>query len=103
MAQIVSVTQAKQRLLELARRNEELGESFVLVRDAKPVSALVPFEEYEALLETLDILESEPDISAKLKRAKVEIQRGEYEVWTRPTKKPKRGPVKAGGRAKRSK
>lgn len=81
MAQIVSISKAKQKLLELARRNEELGESFILVKDGTPISALLPFEEYEALLETLDILEQEPDILAKLQAAEKGIRSGKGRVW----------------------
>ena len=87
MPQLITITKAKQKLLELARRNEELGESFVILKDGNPVSALVPFEEYEALLETLDILETEPDILKKLKAAEKEIASGTYGVWKRNVKK----------------
>lgn len=83
MAKIISITQAKQRLLELARRNTELGESFVVVKDSVPVSALIPFDEYEAMLETLDILESEPDILKKLKKSEKEMSRGKFTLWKR--------------------
>ena len=68
MAQLISITEAKQRFLELARRGQELGESFVILKDSEPVSALIPFDEYESILETLDILEDDPDILKKLKR-----------------------------------
>ena len=82
MAKIISITEAKQKLLELARRNQELGESFVLIKDSSPVSALIPFEEYESLLETLDILEQEPDILKKLKAAEEEIRAGQGTAWS---------------------
>ncbi len=81
MPQLVTITKAKQKLLELARRNQELGESFVILKDGIPVSALLPFDEYEALLETLDILESDPDILRKLKAAEKEVSAGKYTVW----------------------
>lgn len=81
MAQLIPISKAKQRLLELARRGEERSESFILLRDGVPVSALVPFDEYESLLETLDILEQEPDILAKLRRAEREIKAGKGAVW----------------------
>lgn len=81
MAQMISVSKAKQKLLELARRSEEPGESFILIKDGEPISALLPFDEYESLLETLDILEDDPDILAKLKRAKKEMEKGKYSVW----------------------
>ncbi|MBI4237849.1 MAG: type II toxin-antitoxin system Phd/YefM family antitoxin [Deltaproteobacteria bacterium] len=81
MAQLLPITKAKQRFLELARRNQELGESFIILKDGEPVSALLPFEEYEALLETLDILATEPGIVRHLKRAEREIAAGRSVVW----------------------
>jgi len=83
MAQLISVTEAKNKLPELTRRNQRLGESFVIVKNSNPVSALIPFEEYESFLETLDILETEPDIVKKLKKAESEIKAGKYERWKR--------------------
>lgn len=81
MAQLCTITKAKQQLLALARRNQQLGESFILLKDGEPVSALIPFEEYESLLETLDILETEPDILKKLKKAEKEIAAGKFKIW----------------------
>lgn len=81
MAQMISVSKAKQKLLELARRSHDLGESFILLKDGEPVSAILPFDEYESLLETLDILEDDPEILSRLKRAEKEIKRGKYAVW----------------------
>lgn len=81
MAQLISVSKAKQRLLELARRSHDLGESFILLKDGEPMSAMLPFDEYESLFETLDILEDDPDILSKLKRAEKEMKRGKYAIW----------------------
>ena len=81
MSQIISITEAKQKFLALARRNKELGESFIIVKDSEPISALIPFEAYESLLETLDIIESEPNIVSKLEAAKREIKKGQYKIW----------------------
>lgn len=81
MAQMISVSKAKQRLLELARRSHELGESYILPKDGEPMSAIVPFDEYESLLETLDILEDAPDILSKLKKTGKEMKRGKCALW----------------------
>ena len=81
MAQLISITKAKQHFLELARRNAELGESFVVLKDSEPVSVLMPIDEYEALMETLDIIEAEPNILIKLKKAEREIAKGKYVKW----------------------
>ncbi len=83
MAQLLPITKAKQKFLELARRNQELGESFIILKDGEPISALLPFDEYEALLETLDILETEPDIVKKLRRAEKDVAAGKYVTWKR--------------------
>ncbi len=83
MAQMIAISKAKQQLLDLARRSAELGESFIFLKDGEPVSAMVPFDEYESLLETLDILEDEPDIAAKLAHTKAEMKKGKYTVWKR--------------------
>ena len=90
MPQLLTITKAKQQLLELARRMEELGESFIILKDGHPISALLPFDEYEAILETLDILESEPDILKKLKHAEKKIAQGHYKLWNKTTQKTKR-------------
>lgn len=81
MAQLISITQAKQKLLLLARRSKELGESFIILKDSEPISALLPFDEYESLLETLNILETEPDILQKLKATEKEMRKGRYVTW----------------------
>ena len=86
MAQLLTISKAKQQLLELARRNQQLGESFIILKDGEPVSALLPFDEYESILETLDILETEPDILKKLKKAQKEIAAGHYKVWKKKEK-----------------
>jgi len=86
MAQLISITQAKNKLPELARRLQNMGESFVIVKDSEPIGALIPIEEYESMLETLDILETEPDILKKLKKAEAEIKAGKFTVW-KPGKK----------------
>lgn len=81
MAQLITISKAKQKLLDLARRNQDMGESFIILKDGEPVSALMPFDEYESLLETLDILETEPDILKKLKKTEKEMAAGHYKIW----------------------
>ena len=81
MTKRVSIARAQRKLAALEIRNTPLRESFVIVKDSEPVGALIPMEEYESFLETLDILETEPDIVKKLKKAEAEIKAGKYKVW----------------------
>ena len=57
--EILSVTKAKAKLLDLTRKVQEDGRAYILTRDGEPVSALVPIEDYESLLETMEVLADE--------------------------------------------
>ncbi|PYV14572.1 MAG: hypothetical protein DMG07_11675 [Acidobacteria bacterium] len=85
---ILSVSSAKARLLELTRKVNEEGKAYLLTKDGEPVSALVPVEDYEALLETHDILvdhKTMKDLAAALddeKRSRL-WKRDQSGKWTR--------------------
>jgi prevent-host-death family protein len=49
---IISISKAKARLLEIARKVNEEGDAYLLTKNGAPYGVLVPLEEYEALLET---------------------------------------------------
>lgn len=80
---ILSVTQAKIKLLELTRSMEEEGRSFVLTKNGMAVGALVPIEDYEALVETFDILEN-PSLMKKIRRALKQEKEGS--LWKKGSK-----------------
>ena len=50
------LSQAKAKLTKLLTEVEELGERFVITRSGRPVGVLLSHEEYQGLLETLEIL-----------------------------------------------
>src|SRR5205823_973678 len=52
----VTVTQAKNNLLELLREAEQTGQSFQITRKGRPAGVLVSADEWESLIETVDIL-----------------------------------------------
>ncbi len=77
---IISVSKAKATLLELARKTNEEGEAYLLTKDGEPISALVPLEDYESLLETADVLADEKTLS-DLERALEDERKGR--IWKR--------------------
>ena len=81
---ILSVTQAKVKLLELTRSMEEEGRSFILTKNGMAVGALVPIEDYEALVETFDILEN-PSLMRKIRRALKQEKEGG--LWRKGSKR----------------
>ncbi len=63
----VPLSQAKARLSSLMRRVKEEHASYAITHRGKPEGVLLSVEEYEALLETVEIL-SDRDLMAKLAR-----------------------------------
>ncbi|MFH1177473.1 MAG: type II toxin-antitoxin system Phd/YefM family antitoxin [Acidobacteriota bacterium] len=52
----VPLSEAKTHLARLLKEVEELGERITITRSGRPVGVLLPLDEYEGLLETLEIL-----------------------------------------------
>ena len=80
----VKLSDAKTHLARLLRNVQELGERVVITRSGEPAGVLISYEEYEGLLETLDIL-GDPALAASIRRGLEEAERGELksddEVW----------------------
>lgn len=80
----VTLTEAKARLSELLREVQELGERIVITRSGHPAAVLVSTEEYDGLLETLEIL-ADPEMSRAVREGLEDAEKGdlleEDEVW----------------------
>ncbi len=81
--EIVSVSKAKAKLLTLVRAMEEEGRGYILTKDGEAVGALIPIEEFEAYLETHDVLQS-PSLMKDLQEAFEDERRGR--LWRRNKK-----------------
>lgn len=80
----VSLSDAKTHLARLVQALEEIGESFVITRSGKPAGVLVSVDEYEGLLETLEILvddELRDAVSAGLADVEAGRVQSHDEVW----------------------
>jgi prevent-host-death family protein len=106
----VTATAAKNSFLEILRDAEERGEEVLVTRNGRPCAVVVSAEEWESLIETVEIL-SDPDVMKKVTRALRERRAGRVlgheEVWKKvgvPAPLPSgrgggsRGPSRSGGR-----
>jgi len=82
--QILPVTKVKRNLLDIVKRMEEEEATIALTRNGEPVSVMMPYARYEALLETIDIL-SDKQILESLEKSKKDFESGNFfpheEVW----------------------
>jgi prevent-host-death family protein len=80
----VTLSEAKAHLARLIKELEEIGEPIVITRSGDPAGILLPLDEYEGLLETLEILADE-ELSAALAAGLEDAAAGRMldhsEVW----------------------
>lgn len=82
MARTLPISQARSRLLGLAeelRREPESG-AIVVTRRGQPVLALLSWDLYESLTETLEIL-GDAELMAALKKSMAELRAGKTRSW----------------------
>ncbi|MCX5794803.1 MAG: type II toxin-antitoxin system Phd/YefM family antitoxin [Elusimicrobia bacterium] len=82
----LSVTEARAQLLSLARDlGVKHGEGVEVTLRGKPVLAILPFELYEALMETMEVL-SDPGQAELLRKSLRELRQGKAIPWEKAKK-----------------
>ena len=80
----VALSEAKTHLARLLSDVERLGESFVIIRSGHPAAVVLSVDEYEGLLETLEIL-ADTKMTKKVQEGLTDIEQGRIiehdEVW----------------------
>jgi len=72
---IIPITDGRKDLLRLAKEARENLDRFVFTRNGKPEVILLNFEDYEDLLETLEIYET-PGLVETLEQRQKEVKEG---------------------------
>ncbi|HBF12661.1 MAG TPA: type II toxin-antitoxin system prevent-host-death family antitoxin [Deltaproteobacteria bacterium] len=73
---ILPVTQVKKELLTLIKTLQKNGGSYAITKDGKAAGILMSLDEYEGLMETVEILNDQALVRS-LKKAVREAQKGE--------------------------
>jgi len=80
----VTLSEAKTHLARLLADVDELGERVVITRSGKPTGVLLSMNEYDGLLETLEIL-ADDELAQAVRRGLEEAERGDTvspeELW----------------------
>ena len=76
------ITEARDELTSLPDKLSHSHETVTVTRRGKPVLAILPWEEYETLVETLDIM-SDKALMATLRRSLKEAKQGKLISWNR--------------------
>ncbi len=80
----IPLSEAKTHLARLVAEVRELGEAVTITRSGRPVAVLLSVEEYEGLLETLEIL-CDSELAQSIERGLRELDRRDTvshdELW----------------------
>ena len=85
MGKTVALSEAKARLSEIMKEVVETRDTVTITRGGTAAGVLISTEEYESLIETLEIL-SDPQLMAILRQAEREAGKGKLlsheEIWS---------------------
>ena len=80
MAQTLNITEARERLTQLPEELGEAHEALTITRHGEPVLAVLPWELYEAIMETLEIL-GDAEQMAALRQGIQDLAEGRTVPW----------------------
>ena len=80
MIRDIPITTARHELTSLPERLERDPGAVAITRRGKPVLAVMPWELYEALIETLEIL-GDPELMDALRQSIKEVEAGKGIPW----------------------
>ena len=75
MARNISIKDLRPTLPAVLNLVEKRLERFVVTKRGKPVGVILSFDDYEGLLETIDIMKDK-DLLKRLKRAEADVKAG---------------------------
>lgn len=73
-----SITDARARFAEMVR-SAKLGVVRITDRN-RPAAAVLDWEEYESMMETLEIL-SDPDVMEQIRAGELDVEKGRTVTW----------------------
>ncbi len=80
MVSTVSLKELRPELPKVISRIDGKLDRYVVTRRGKPVVVMMSVEDYESLMETLDIL-ADPKAMASLRRGEADIRKGRTRPW----------------------
>ena len=82
VAKRVAFSQARAELSDLLDDVERRHEHVEITRNGRPIAVLLPVEEYESIVETLEIL-GDSELMDALRRSEEDVKAGRLRSWKR--------------------
>jgi len=82
----ISIVEARKELTRLPERLESTPGTVAVTRRGKPVLAIMTWDDYESIMETLEVL-SDSDAMEQLRRAMEDVKAGRTIPWEKAKKR----------------
>lgn len=76
----ISITEARSELFNIADDVQKPDTQYVLTREGKPAVVLMSADEFDSIMETMEIL-SDPKIMRDIRQAEKDYREGNYSSW----------------------
>ena len=80
-----SISEIREEITRLPERFDQEPEVVTVTRDGKPVMAILPWELYESIIETIEIM-GDAELMAAFRRGVRDIAEGRVEPWEKVKK-----------------
>jgi len=77
----ISITEARKRIFDIAKEVQTPNRVYTLTSDGKPKAVIMSAEEYESMIETMEVERIFPDLDKDIVETKKAIKTGEYKKW----------------------
>ena len=77
----LSISEARRRIFEIAEDVQKPNTHFTLTENGRPKAVIISAEEFESLLETIEVLGEFPDLSKDMAEAERDLASGAYKNY----------------------
>jgi prevent-host-death family protein len=78
----LSLTEARKRIFEICEAVQQPDTYYTLTENGKPKAVILSYEEFESILETIEVMGEMPELGKELKETREAVKRGEHKNWT---------------------
>lgn len=74
----LSITEARKNIFKIVADVQKPETHYTLTENGRPKAVILSVEEYDSLVETIEVMQEFPDLQKDIKEAEAEFARGEY-------------------------
>ncbi len=80
MKNIISITEARSKIFEIAEKVQKTGQVFAFTENGKPKVVIMSSDDYENIMEDLELMKNHK-FMAKINKVEQEFSEGKYTAW----------------------